>query len=110
MTWIVLALVLVAVLGVVATRWRIRRSLPEIPQTADELLQAMASAESVGRLLGDAPGTPFPGPAARRWAYGVLHEAGVDADADPSYAAGLLQRAEPRLSRIEADALIRMML
>ena len=51
-----------------------------------------------------------PGPKARAWAYGILHQAGVDAEADPAYAAGLLMRAESRLTRDHADALVRSML
>lgn len=51
----------------------------------------------------------FPGPRARRWAYGVLHEAGVDADSDPRYAAEMLCNAEPRLRPRDAQTLIQLM-
>lgn len=51
----------------------------------------------------------FPGPQARRWAYGVLYEAGVDADADPRYAAEVLCDAEPGLRPADAQTLIRVM-
>lgn len=57
-------------------------------------------------LFGDDPADGFPGPAARRWALGVLFEAGVDADADPRYAARLLLRAEPRLGEDRARAIV----
>lgn len=96
------------------TWWSIRRrrAIPRIPDTADAFLAAAdrAAEHSPGGLFGDAIGTPFPGPAARRWALGVLYEQGVDADADPAYAAGVLVRAEPRLGRSDADALIRALL
>lgn len=110
MQWIALVFVAIGLVGVLGAWLRIRRSVPEIPATADELLASMAAADAAALTFGDPPGTPFPGPAARRWAYGVLYEAGVDADADPSYAAGILMRAEPRLRRMDADALIRAML
>lgn len=50
--------------------------------------------------------TPLPGTKARTWAYGVLNEAGVDADADPLYAMKILRQAEPRLSLGAAKVLI----
>ncbi len=90
---------------------RNRRRIPTIPDTPDELLAAFAQADQgPGELFGDPAGSRFPGPGARRWAYGVLWEAGVDADADPAYAASLLVRAQPKLSRPQADALIRALL
>lgn len=51
-----------------------------------------------------------PGPRTVAWAYGVLYEAGVDADADPPYAASLLRRADPTLTDAEALELVRRML
>ena len=50
---------------------------------------------------------PHPGPKARRWALGVLWEAGVDADSDPAYAAKVLMDAEPRLDQGAAALLVR---
>lgn len=50
--------------------------------------------------------SPLPGTRARTWAYGVLNEAGVDADADPRYAMKILRQAEPRLSLNAAKVLI----
>lgn len=47
-----------------------------------------------------------PGPVARRWALGVLYEAGVDADADRPYAVQVLRKAQPRLSASAARALV----
>lgn len=55
-------------------------------------------------LFGEADA--FPGPQARRWAYSVLYEAGVDADSDPRYAAEVLCDAEPRLRPTDARTLI----
>ena len=100
----------IAWVGFLMTRLRLRRSVPAVPDTPDALFSTMAAADATALSFGDRPGTPFPGPAARRWAYGVLYECGVDADADPGYAAQLLMRAEPRLTRRDADALIRVML
>lgn len=57
-----------------------------------------------GEVFGERAASP--GPAARRWALGVLWEAGVDADSDRRYAARILQRAEPRLTRRAASALV----
>lgn len=51
----------------------------------------------------------FPGPRARRWAYGVLNEAGVDSDSDPRYAAEVLCDAEPRLRPDDARRLVAIM-
>lgn len=59
-------------------------------------------------LFGD-PVSPQPGPRALGWAYGVLYEAGVDADGDSSYAVKVLRDADPRLSRRAATALVRRM-
>jgi hypothetical protein len=90
--------------------WRRRPGSP-MPDTPEEFLTAAARAdEGPGALFGEAGGVRFPGPRARAWAYGVLYEAGVDADADPSYAAGLLMRAQTQLTRAHADALVRAML
>lgn len=87
------------------------RDKSALPDTVDELLAAFQRAdEGPGPIFGEAPGTRFPGPKARAWAYGILHQAGVDAEADPAYAAGLLMRAESRLTRDHADALVRSML
>ena len=109
MEWIAVA-VLVA-LAVGALWWRRRTTSAPMPDTAEEFLAATARADAgPGDLFGEASGVRFPGPKARTWAYGVLYEAGVDADADPRYAAGLLLRAEPRLTRTQADALVRTML
>ena len=106
MEWLLIA---IAVAGVAASvMLQQRRPAAKIPDTAEEFLALTLGGN--GELFGDAPGVPFPGPRARTWAYGVLHEAGVDADADPRYAAGLLLRAEPRLTRAQADALVRAML
>lgn len=100
------ALIGLAILGVLLRR----RRLPTIPDTPEELLRAALAGGGPGSLFGDPPGVRFPGPAARKWALGVLYEAGVDADADPSYAAGLLVRAEARLTRTDAEALVRSLL
>ena len=53
----------------------------------------------------DEPSLPSPGTRARVWAYGVLNEAGVDADADPAYAVKVLRQAEPRLT-LEASRML----
>lgn len=108
MEWIALALAVALVVGAV---WRRRATSAPMPDTAEEFLAAAARAdEGAGSLFGEASGVRFPGPRARAWAYGVLYEAGVDADADPPYAAGLLLRAEPRLTRAQAAALVGTML
>lgn len=104
MKYALLALVIAAVvIGVLMTR-RARRQM-EGYDTPAELM-----ASSPNTLFGDDPMRDFPGPKARAWAYGTLYEAGVDADADPAYAAGVLQRAEPKLTREQAETLIRAML
>lgn len=79
---------------------------------AGVLLLMMMSARSnrpVGaeltELFGD-PVSPSPGPNAKRWALGVLWEAGVDADSDPAYAAGILREARLGLSQQAARALV----
>ncbi|SMO63066.1 hypothetical protein [Propioniciclava tarda] len=106
MEWLLIA---IAVAGVAASvMLQQRRPAAKIPDTAEEFLALTLGGN--GELFGDAPGVPFPGPRARTWAYGVLHEAGVDADADPSYAAGILIKAQPKLTKADADALIRTML
>ena len=112
MEWLVLGVVLLALAAFMTSlRLRNRRAVPQIPDTPDELFEAFArSDQGPGELFGDPAGARFPGPGARRWAYGVLWEAGVDADADPAYAASLLVRAQPRLTKPEADALIRALL
>ncbi|WP_232548301.1 hypothetical protein [Propioniciclava soli] len=56
--------------------------------------------------LFDDPDGPNPGPNARRWALGVLWEAGVDADSDPVYAMKILRQAQPGLSLQAARALV----
>lgn len=66
------------------------------PQPAHEVLQQIF----------DEPALPTPGPKARAWALGVLHEAGVDADSDPVYAMKELRRAEPRLTLGAARVLV----
>nr|NLI49665.1 hypothetical protein [Propionibacterium sp.] len=109
MEW-ALALVLVVTIAVVGWWWRRRAAAPRVPDTFEELLAGGAELAVLNERYGDAPGAPFPGPRARAWAYGVLHSEGVDADADPRYAADLLRRAEPRLSRAAAAALVRAML
>jgi TPR repeat protein len=87
------------------------RAVPVVPDTVDALLTEFERVgHAVDPLFGDPVGQPFPGPAARRWALGVLFEAGVDADADPTYAAGILRRAEARLSASQAEQLIRALL
>jgi len=109
MEWIAFV-VTVALAGGALWWWRRAPGAP-IPDTAEEFLAAASRAdEGPGALFGEASGVRFPGPRAVSWAYGVLYEAGVDADADPRYAAGLLLRAEPRLTRAQADALVRAML
>jgi len=105
-----LALVVVVTVAVVVWWWRRRSVAPRVPDTFEEFLAGGAGLADLNGRYGDAPGLPFPGPRARAWAYGVLHTEGVDADADPRYAADLLRRAEPRLSRAAADALVRAML
>lgn len=112
MTRVEWLLIAIAVGGVgLWTMLRLRPRLPAIPDTPEALLAAAASeSDDMGAVFGEASGVRFPGPAARRWAYGVLYEAGVDADADPSYAAGILMRAQPKLTRAQADALVRLML
>ncbi len=109
MIWWVVAIV---VLGVAAYVLYQQHAAPRrIPDTAEEFLAAVAKAdEGPGDIFGDGPGVRFPGPRARAWAYGVLYSAGTDADADPAYAATLLMRADSRLTRAHADALIRAML
>lgn len=52
------------------------------------------------------PSTSGAGPRARLWALGVLHEAGVDSDADPVYAMKVLRQAEPRLTLVAAKMLV----
>lgn len=109
MEWIAFAVTVAVAVG--AMLWRRRSAGPSMPDTPAEFLAAAARAdEGAGALFGEASGVRFPGPRARAWAYGVLYEAGVDADADPPYAAGLLLRAEPRLTRAQADALVGLML
>lgn len=66
------------------------------------------AAVGLGELF-DEP-APHPGPKARRWALGVLWEAGVDADSDPAYAAKVLLDAEPRLDQRAAMVLVRALL
>lgn len=63
------------------------------------------ASESLEQIFAE-PSAPLPGTKARTWALGVLYEAGVDADADPSYAMKVLRRAEPRLSPEAATLLI----
>ena len=73
------------------------------------LLRPKPDAKPIGVELGDIfgePSGPYPGPKARRWALGVLFEAGVDADADKAYAVGILRASEPRLSAAAARALV----
>ena len=107
MEWVFAAIVLVTL--VAALGWRQRRV--RVPDTPTAFLDAAALAdEGPGAIFADAAGVRFPGPRALAWAYGVLNEAGVDADADPAYAAALLRRAEPRLTPAHAQALVRVML
>lgn len=63
----------------------------------------------IAELFGE-PVTRYPGPKAMAWAYGVLYEAGVDADGDRSYAVKVLRHANPRLSQAAANALVSRML
>ena len=104
------ALVVVVTAALVLGWWRVRAARPRVPDTPEEFLAGGAGFAGLNARFGDAPGAAFPGPRARAWAYGVLHGEGVDADADPRYAADLLRRAEPLLSRPAADALVRAML
>lgn len=70
------------------------------------LMRHRAATGTVDPLLLFSEADAFPGPRARAWAYGVLFSAGVDADADPLYAAEVLCNAEPRLHRRDAHTLI----
>ena len=63
---------------------------------------------SLEEIFGD-PG-PNVGPNAIRWAYGVLYEAGVDADSDPPYATKILLDADRRLSSADAQRIVRALL
>lgn len=86
---IVVLLVLLAAVVLLAARNR--RSRP----AADELSD-----------LFDEPSAQQPGPRALGWAYGVLFEAGVEADGDRAYAVKVLRDADPRLSGAAAGALV----
>lgn len=108
MEWALAAVVIVTAL--VVWWWRRAALRLRVPETPEEFLAGGPGLAGLNERFGDAPGAAFPGPRARAWAYGVLHTEGVDADADPRYAADLLRRAEPRLTRPAADALVRAML
>lgn len=66
-------------------------------------------AEELAEAFGE-PVTRYPGPRAMSWAYGVLFEAGVDADGDGAYAVKVLRRANRKLSQAAAKALVDRML
>ncbi|MDO5534641.1 MAG: hypothetical protein Q4F65_08325 [Propionibacteriaceae bacterium] len=67
--------------------------------------QSRPAAEVLESIFGERS-TPTPGPKARVWALGVLHEAGVDPDADPVYAMKVLRTADRRLNLVAAKVLV----
>lgn len=67
--------------------------------------QSRPAGANLEEIFGE-PSGAGPGPLARRWALGVLFEAGVDSDSDPVYAIRVLRQAEPRLSLLSAKLLI----